>query len=412
MADLTTLEVLLHGRPIGTLTHLGGDQTLFAFNQSYIDDPARDTLSLSFKDAFGGLISTLRPTQTRVAPFFANLLPEAELRDYLAERAGVNPKREFYLLWALGQDLAGAVSVRSADGPTLPPAASDGIKPRADIGADKPLRFALAGVQLKFSAVMAATGGLTIPVTGVGGAWIVKLPSLKFPGVPQNEFAMMTLARKVGISVPDIRLVKTAEIAGLPEGMKKLESTAYAIKRFDRLDDGGAVHIEDFAQVFSIYPEQKYKNASYRNIAEVVAAESGDEGAREFVRRLAFNILIGNGDMHLKNWSLIYPDRRAPVLSPAYDFVSTIVYLPDDDKMALTVGRTKKFLEITKDDFAYLAAKAKLPQQSVLVTVSDTVARFLDIWHREKRALDLPASTITAIDNHLKRAPLAALAKS
>ena len=63
------------------------DQTLFAFNQSYIDDSARDTLSLSFKDRFGGLLTTLRPAQTRVAPFFANLLPEAELR---AERATVS----------------------------------------------------------------------------------------------------------------------------------------------------------------------------------------------------------------------------------------------------------------------------------------------------------------------------------
>lgn len=408
MTDLSVLDVLLHRLPVGTLTHLGGDQTLFAFDQSYIDDDARATLSLSFKDRFGGLIATLRPTQTRVAPFFANLLPEAELRDYLANRAHVNPKREFHLLWALGQDLAGAVSVRAADGQLPPRSASDGLKQRMAAPDDPPFRFALAGVQLKFSAVIAATGGLTIPVTGTGGAWIVKLPSAKFAGVPDNEFAMMTLARKVGIEVPEIRLVGTADIAGLPDGMKSIEATAYATKRFDRLDDGTLVHIEDFAQVFAVYPEEKYKNANYRNIAQVIAAESGEAGAQEFIRRLVFNILIGNGDMHLKNWSLIYPNRRTPVLSPAYDFVSTVVYLPHDEKMALNVGRTKKFSEITEDELAYLAAKAKLPQKAVLDTTAETVTRFLDTWHREKRALNLPKSTIMAIDNHIKRVPLAA----
>ena len=68
------------------------------------------------------------------------------------------------------------------------------------------LRFSLAGVQLKFSAMGDARGGLTIPARGVGGDWIVKLPSLQFPGVPENEFSMMTLARAVGISVPVVKL--------------------------------------------------------------------------------------------------------------------------------------------------------------------------------------------------------------
>jgi serine/threonine-protein kinase HipA len=101
MPDVTVLEVLLYGEPVGTLTRVPSDRTLFAFNQGYIDNPARPTLSLSFKDALGGLITDLAPTQTRVPPFFANLLPEGGMRDYLAERAGVNPKREFFLLWVL-----------------------------------------------------------------------------------------------------------------------------------------------------------------------------------------------------------------------------------------------------------------------------------------------------------------------
>ena len=61
------------------------------------------------------------------------------------------------------------------------------------------LRFSLAGVQLKFSAVMEASGGLTVPAGGMGGSWIVKLPSARFAAVPENEFAMLELARRAGI---------------------------------------------------------------------------------------------------------------------------------------------------------------------------------------------------------------------
>lgn len=105
-ANLSVLDVALGGRPVGTLTLLPGDQTLFVFDPSYIGDPARPTLSLCFKDAFGGLITDMRPTRARVPPFFSNLLPEGALRTYLAQKAGVNPGREFFLLWVLGRDLS------------------------------------------------------------------------------------------------------------------------------------------------------------------------------------------------------------------------------------------------------------------------------------------------------------------
>ena len=126
MADVSVLEVLLYGEPVGTLTRVSGDRTLFAFNEAYIADAQRPILSLSFKDAFGGLITDFRPTQTKVMPFFSNLLPEGHMRDYLAERAGVNPVREFFLLWVLGQDLPGAITISPADGEAWPPETAGG----------------------------------------------------------------------------------------------------------------------------------------------------------------------------------------------------------------------------------------------------------------------------------------------
>src|SRR6185503_8979451 len=177
------------------------------------------TLSLSFKGSTGGLVTNFRPVGRRVPVFFSNLLPEGPLRDYLAKRAQVNPDREFFLLAVLGADLPGALVVAPLEGDeqsSEPHDALDDETRDASHGGEGPLRFSLAGVQLKFSAVMEASSGLTIPAGGLGGSWIVKLPSARFKAVPENEFVMLELARRIGISVPKVKLVPVEEIAGLP----------------------------------------------------------------------------------------------------------------------------------------------------------------------------------------------------
>lgn len=112
MPDVSVLEVLLHGTAIGTITRFADDRTLFAFNEAYIEDRQRPTLGLGFKDAHGQLIIDQQPTRVRLLPWFSNLLPEGHMRTYLAQRADIHPNREFFLLWALGKDLPGAIGVR------------------------------------------------------------------------------------------------------------------------------------------------------------------------------------------------------------------------------------------------------------------------------------------------------------
>ena len=404
---VSTLNVLLYGEPIATITNVGNDRTLFAFMDSYIHDESRPVLGLGFKDALGGLLTNFKPTQTKLTPFFSNLLPEETMRHYLAERAGVNPAREFFLLWVLGQDLAGAITVEPADGEALPPNVQQDIDDEMKI--DVPMRFSLAGVQLKFSAVQQANGGLTIPATGQGGSWIVKLPSSRFDAVPENEYSMMELARMLGMDVPETELLPINQIANIPDGIGKFgdafkNAQAFVIKRFDRAGDQ-AVHIEDFAQVFGVYPQDKYKKASMRNIAQVIGIEGQNEDIAEFTRRLVFNTLIGNADMHLKNWSVIYKDKRAASIAPAYDFVSTIPYIPDDST-SLKVSRSKKFSDFTLDELSHLAAKAMLPEKLVLDTAKQTVAGFHEIWAKEKAHLPLTKSMIEAIETHLRSIPL------
>ena len=382
MMKFSTLSVQLHGRHIGVITRLAGDRQLFAFEQDYIDDPQRPTLSLSFKGCTGRLVTTLRPVTRRLPPFFSNLLPEGSLREYLAKRAVVNPEREFFLLSVLGADLPGALVVTPLDDEGGQVGRHQHEKEDHDKNANPRegvLRFSLAGVQLKFSAIMEASGGLTIPAGGMGGSWIVKLPSHRFPAVPENEFAMLDLARRVGITVPENRLVAVSDIEGLPEEARMTGGKALAVRRFDRLPGGESMHMEDFAQVFGQFPDNKYKFHSYANIASVLWAESGEVAVWEFVRRLVFSVLIGNADMHLKNWSILYPDRRTPVLSPAYDLVATLPYIPNDT-LALSFGGSRSLSAITPDQMRRFADTARIPASPLWRIAVETSERAVAAW--------------------------------
>lgn len=393
------LYVFLHERQIGTLSLLAGDQVIFAFEEDHINDPQRNTLSLSFKSLQGGLITDIRPSRTRLPPFFSNLLPEGSLREYLAKKAGVSDKREFFLLKELGRDLPGAVTVRGSDS-DLDSVFKESPSQKADDPSKSVLRFSLAGVQLKFSAVQNATGGLTIPAEGVGGSWIIKLPSMAFHSVPENEYRMMRLAGQLGMNVPDTDLISLDKISGLPSEIGNLKENALAVKRFDRSQDGTSVHIEDFAQIFRVYPEKKYEKANYKNIAEVIHSESGLEDILEFIRRLVFSTLIGNGDMHLKNWSLIYYDRKHARLAPAYDLLSTIPYI-NDANTALNLVKERDMSGLSLDRLSQFAAKARLPEKPVIRTARDTVEKFRMIWKNGEYLKEM-IFVRDAINEHIK----------
>lgn len=400
LTNIRQLQIRLHGQPIGTITRLAGDQHIFAFDEAYLADKDRDTLSLSFKRRGGGLIEATRIVRQRLPGFFSNVLPEGHLRQYIAEKVGVHIDREFMLLAYLGQDLPGAI--------TAVPVTEDGTAQIAEKQAapdaaadDAALRFSLAGVQLKFSAVMEANGGLTIPADGIGGKWIVKLPSTTYPLVPENEFVMMELARSIGIDVPDVRLVPIAEIKGLPRSAASMQGPALIVRRFDRETDGGLVHIEDFAQVFGIFPTEKYRHHSYANIAAVLAAECGLEAAEDFFRRIVFTTFIGNGDMHLKNWSLIYRDRRTPSLAPAYDYVATLPYIPTDSH-GLSFGKSKDLHTITRDQVRRFADTAGLAPAPLWSIVEEAVETIPAVWRDHTPRGQLSAELDDAISQHIE----------
>jgi serine/threonine-protein kinase HipA len=236
----------------------------------------------------------------------------------------------------------------------------------------------------------------------MGGSWIVKLPSTKYLAVPENEFAMLELARRVGITVPVTRLVDIKTIKGLPEEANTTGGSALAVERFDRIPGGDSVHMEDFAQVFGLFPDDKYGHKSYANIASVLWAESGEDATNEFVRRLVFSVLIGNADMHLKNWSLLYPDKRTPVLSPAYDFVATLPYIPSDS-LALNFGGTKSLAEITADQLRRFADTARIPASPLWQITVETAERTVAAWKTLEQRDLLPKDMRASIEKQILR---------
>lgn len=393
------LDVFLGALKVGTIVRTPGDFNAFSFDPAYRATNGYPILSLSFRAATGGLRKDPKPLPHALPAFFANLLPEERLREAMEKHhAGeVRSGNDFDLLAALGADLPGAVRVLPSDTTDATPVAKGQGRPKA--------RFSLAGVQMKLS-VMKNTGkggGLTIPLGDDDGDYIAKFPSLNFPGISENEFANLALAAAIGMDVPERELVEKADFEGIPEEFNTLsDGKVLLIKRFDRSVGGKRIHIEDFAQVFGAYPSRKYDAAAYHDIAAALNTAISPQAALEFVRRLALAAVTGNGDMHLKNWSLIYPGAGdTPVLAPVYDVLSTVPYIPSDG-MALSLGGEKSFKGLVGSRWRTFANRARLPIPAVLKAVAET-ARLVDQhwWTLPERSV-VPDPVLELIDKQVK----------
>jgi serine/threonine-protein kinase HipA len=119
------------------------------------------------------------------------------------------------------------------------------------------------------------------------------------------------------------------------------------------------------------------------------------------VRQLALAVVTGNGDMHLKNWSLIYrDDGSTPALAPIYDVLSTIPYIPTDSMALSLVANGRSALSAPR--WKSFANRARLPEPAVLQAVVETVARVNEHWwHLPERAV-VPAKVLERIDAHVK----------
>ncbi|MFT3662916.1 MAG: HipA domain-containing protein [Gordonia sp. (in: high G+C Gram-positive bacteria)] len=389
-SDTRMLRVTLHGRVVGHLRR-HGNVSWFDFDEQYLADPDRPVLGLNFEE---NPTAAVRGTN-RLPVWFSNLLPEGVLREWIARDLDVSVDREFELLAHVGHDLPGAAVFTEVDSDDreLPTAA---VEETGNAARDESSlwRFSLAGVELKFS-MLRAGERFTCPAHGADGDWIAKLPGTTFPGLPANEFAMMSLARAVGIDVPEIRMVHRDQLHGLPaNAWRSAEEWAYAVKRFDRNADGSRKHIEDLAQIRSMYPDDKYLG-NYETVAGLLYRGHDIESLREFARRLALFVVIGNGDAHLKNWSVLYSDPRSPRISPAYDIVATAMYNPDGssaEQLSLKLNGARRFESIRLADFERVERKLHAQGAALAEVVRDLIAVVPAAWE-EIRAVSSIDST-------------------
>jgi len=400
--EINVLRLTLHGRLVGYLIGFQNGRNILSFADEFKFDADRPTFSLITHPGFprsGKLMSQPWVRTQRLHPTLSNLLPEGVLREWIAQGLKVHVDDEFHILSYLGQDLPGALVAE----PVEPGDVSGSILSihgkakvvKFDKVTDEK-RFSLAGVQMKFS-MKEKEGRYNLSQGDTLGDWIIKTPSTQYEDVPVNEFTAMTLASLAGVDIPEIKLVELDKLDNLPQIKLPDEKLAFAIKRFDR-NDGQRIHTEDFAQVLVKYPHEKYGSANYEQIGRILYNFSGDGLAdtQQLARRLLVNILLANGDAHLKNWSLLYSDKITPQLSPAYDIVTTHVYIDGEKWYALNMGKTKNWYEVTFANFEAWAKRAGVPWRAVKPHLDDTMENARNLW--PEKIMDLPMN-----DRHKNR---------
>ena len=385
----------------------------FVVDESYIErGPDRPILSLALHATSGeeDTITRLRQRRDKIGrvtslpPFFTNLLPEGALRSVVEAQLPPGDEHEFGMLRRLGGDLPGAVVIRDEGVAAITtPVKKSTAKSAASQDDSALLKFSLAGVQMKFS-MIAAGERLTIPAHGEGGRIIVKLPSREHADLPEIEYGAMRLAEAAGVRIAPVRLVPIHLVEGIRAEFLRPGKSVLAVERFDR-DGDRRIHMEDFAQILGAVGDQKYSKANVETMIRLASRFTPDPAAAalEMVRRITVDIMLGNGDSHLKNTSFLYPDGRTPTLSPAYDIVPT-VFFQKDDNLALRFGGKRSFERITAHEFERMAGYVEVSPRAVLREIKRTVARANETWPALLR--DLPWSrglkkTLTARWEHL-----------
>jgi serine/threonine-protein kinase HipA len=188
----------------------------------------------------------------------------------------------------------------------------------------------LSGVQRKIS-VGGAADRATLHVAAEHGHFILKPQAQVFPSLPENEHVTMRIAAAAGLAVP-------------PNGLVRLHdaSLAYLTRRFDRTAEGTKLLQEDFCQLGELAPKQKYEGSA-ELCARLVRRYASEPlvAALALFRQTVFAWWTGNGDMHLKNLSLLRGTDGLHQLSPAYDLLCTALVV-EDDLLALPVSGNRR----------------------------------------------------------------------
>ncbi len=296
--------------------------------------------------------------------YFAGLLPEGVMFSAVKRLIGSATDDLFAVLAATGADAIGDIEVRipgqhERKSRLTLTKARDQIQSLLGDGSGFDTEFlaAISGAQPKLSLGEIVRASRTAD-------YIAKFDSLEFPHLLENEFAFTRLAKFCRLEV----------------SQTQLRADVLVLKRFDRAYDSvtkrmNKVHVEDMLQVMDLFPNSKY-SMEYADILRVIQ-ELGVSKATllDALRLFVFSYIIGNGDLHAKNVSLIFDKNAAQWrLSPAYDLLSTLPYqniLPGADRMALALA-DDNFGRFTMEELIGVGTQFGLPERAVSEMIQRT----------------------------------------
>ncbi len=323
------LTVWLYDTPVMTLSAMSNFRLSAQWEPSGIERWGLGSRILSVSLPLG---SPTTARDDRALDFFSNLLPDGPALIAMAQLAGASPLDTFGLLSVFGSDCAGAVALLpEGQSPLERAIARDEPMTTADLesaianlatipfGADLAEGWtpSLAGYQGKVLLGRSSTGEWIRPSNGAPSTWILK-PDREHR-LAENEATCLALARRCGLDVPDVELLEVNDAKVL------------AIHRYDRDESTSRVtriHQEDGCQVTGTPPMQKYEfdgGPSLRAIASILRDYGAVRALEELLRRVTFNVGVGNADAHAKNFSFLHDSGDCSLeLAPVYDVLSTI----------------------------------------------------------------------------------------
>lgn len=237
-------------------------------------------------------------------------------------------------------------------GTVIPPVIPYSIDQMSELARDVVERsVTIPGVQAKLSmslvkAAMNNTGPRLTVVGALGGNYILKPPTERYPEIPQNEHLTMRIAEAFNISVVPSSLIRLAS-----------GELSYIAKRVDRTEKGYKIHMLDMFQITEAF--DKYRS-SLERVGKALHSYSENTLLDKilYFELVLFCFLTGNNDMHLKNFSMIR-GSSGWVLAPAYDLLSVAIVLPEDtEETALTLDGKKR--NLTRKNFVSLAQNLDL----------------------------------------------------
>ena len=405
---MESLNVYMLGKLAGVLESENGKLS-FRYVSDYLNNPDATPISYTMplrKEPFGDELTTV---------FFDNLLPPDTVRKRLGKILHLSRHNIFGFLKAIGGDCAGAVSLYPASEDTdntpeelprlreLSNAEAIEIltqlpKRPLNIGREDGFRISGTGAQDKLIACV-KDEKIFLPLYGEPSTHIIKPPIKEYPDSVFNEFFCMRLANRMGIPAPNCELLY-------------FDHTAYyCVSRYDRKTENGKIsrlHQEDFCQLYSVSPEKKYENEGGPTIPVcfnfIRKMHIGIAGQLDFIRRIIFNFLIGNGDAHAKNFSVLYRGNRV-LLAPVYDLLCTEIYDNLAREFAMSIGNEFAFDNVSRASFKEMATACNIRAEIVSAQLDNLVSQIIPAAETLARELQEqhPSPVYSAISNVIQK---------